>query len=160
MGTNIRWARKGLAVAVIAATCWGVSSAQAAPPTTAEVAHAFITALFVNRDMSANDRFLSKDFIQHSPMIKDGPAGDKEFLEARRKRDPKHYLAVDKWRDVIDHVLVDGDSFAVYHHVYTNPHDHGRVFLDIWRVKGGKLVEHWDVIQPVPAKSVNNNTMW
>ncbi|MDX3810360.1 MAG: nuclear transport factor 2 family protein, partial [Bosea sp. (in: a-proteobacteria)] len=50
----------------------------------------------------------------------------------------------------------------VWLHVHSTerPDDRGRAIVDIFRVKDGRIVEHWDVIQPVPEKAANGNTMF
>jgi predicted SnoaL-like aldol condensation-catalyzing enzyme len=60
-----------------------------------------------------------------------------------------------------DMALVRGG--AIHNHCVDNPadpKDRGTAYVDIFRVQGGKIVAHWDVGQPVPEKSANNNTMF
>ncbi|MET3898463.1 putative SnoaL-like aldol condensation-catalyzing enzyme [Devosia sp. UYZn731] len=36
----------------------------------------------------------------------------------------------------------------------------GTVIVDIFRVENGKIAEHWDVIQQIPADATNPRTMY
>jgi predicted SnoaL-like aldol condensation-catalyzing enzyme len=49
---------------------------------------------------------------------------------------------------------------AVHSHGVFGPDDRGIAVVDILRVEGCKVMEHWDVVQPVPEKSVNSNGMF
>jgi len=117
--------------------------------------------LMVQRDVNlAMARYFDASLIQHDAEIADGGHGDEAFLANRRKLHPEQFLAEEQYHTVVDNLLADGDLIALKSHVYTNPKDPGRVFVDIWRVAGGKFVEHWDVVQPVPSSSLNEATMW
>lgn len=139
-------------------------TAAAKPSTTEESRRAledFARLLYVERKVSeAMHRYFADDLIQHDAEIGDGGHGDDAFLEERRKKDPEKYLPTEEYHTVVDNLLADGDLIVAKSHVYTNAKDPGRVFIDMWRVAGGKFVEHWDVIQPVPATSLNDATMW
>jgi predicted SnoaL-like aldol condensation-catalyzing enzyme len=40
------------------------------------------------------------------------------------------------------------------------PGDPGLAVVDIFRLEGEEIVEHWDVLQEVPANPVNPNGMF
>jgi predicted SnoaL-like aldol condensation-catalyzing enzyme len=45
-------------------------------------------------------------------------------------------------------------------HVIINPGERGNAVVDIFRIEDGRIAEHWDVAQVVPADSANSNGMF
>ncbi|MGE0113952.1 MAG: nuclear transport factor 2 family protein [Steroidobacteraceae bacterium] len=124
---------------------------------TRAIASPFLLRLFGKHDVQgAYEQYAAPDFVQHDPEMADGLAGLTTFLQQQAKQpdgNPAH------WADVVDIVLVDGAHFAVMHHVFRDAADAGRVVVDLWRVDGGRIVEHWRVMQPIPAHMANANGM-
>jgi predicted SnoaL-like aldol condensation-catalyzing enzyme len=60
----------------------------------------------------------------------------------------------------IKRIIADGNLVAVHSHGKLSPEDRGVAVVDILRVEGCKVVEHWDVVQPVPEKSATENGMF
>jgi predicted SnoaL-like aldol condensation-catalyzing enzyme len=146
------WTALPVVLAVVAGGC-----APSEPLTTREVAKGFLTQMFTDGDMrGAYEHYAAPDFIQHNPTMADGVKAHEAHFEEQAKDphgDPK------AWRHVTNMVLVDGDLFALHHEAFNGPGDPGRVFVDIWRVANGKIVEHWDVIQAIPTTMLHNNGM-
>ncbi|MDR6708873.1 MULTISPECIES: nuclear transport factor 2 family protein [unclassified Novosphingobium] len=109
--------------------------------------------VLIAMDSQAVDRYIAPDYVQHSSLAEPGVEALKAFLDKVRAESPDA-------RQTIHRTLVDGDMVAVHVHVERFPGDPGLAVVDIFRVAGGMIVEHWDVLQEVPANPVNPNSMF
>ena len=57
-------------------------------------------------------------------------------------------------------LIADGDLVALHLNSKLDENDRGNAIVDIFRVENGKIVEHGDVTQRVPEKTVSGNTMF
>lgn len=104
-----------------------------------------MTALFQRHDASAVERLYAPDYIQHNPDIPQG-RGALQALVANLAHDV-HYEPG---------LIVAEDAFVAIHGRIRGWSDEPQVVVDLFRVEGGKLAEHWDVLQneaPVLAAS-------
>ena len=92
-------------------------------------------------------------FIQHNPRSKDGVEGFRAMLQGVKKQFPG--LRADVKRSFAD------DDFVILHvHVRLQPEELGLAIVEIFRLEHGKIVEHWDVRQPIPETAANTNGMF
>ena len=109
-------------------------------------------------DVNALNTLFSENFVQHNPAVADGRAGLLALIEFRKAQQPEAH-------NEIVRVVTQGDLVALHVHVTNtlvernDPHA-GVAIVDIFRVSKGQIVEHWDVIQPVPATSANGHSMF
>jgi predicted SnoaL-like aldol condensation-catalyzing enzyme len=92
-------------------------------------------------------------YTQHNPLAPDGPEAFVRFVEGFRAQYPQ--LRVDVKRTV-----AEGDLVVTHVHLTLGPEDRGSAVMDLFRLDHGKIVEHWDVIQPIPETAANDNTMF
>ncbi|HEY8979101.1 MAG TPA: nuclear transport factor 2 family protein [Streptomyces sp.] len=109
--------------------------------------------LLVRKDLGAIDRYWGAGYQQHNPTIANGISGVKDGLGGYFALFPE--LKVEPKR-----VVAEGDLVAVHSHYIPAPGQRGQAVTDLFRVRGGKIVEHWDVVQDVPETSANDNTMF
>lgn len=88
-------------------------------------------------------------YIQHNPLFPNGP----EPLMG-------HLKQVGSIPCEIKRMAIDG-NLAFVHVRYLNWAGKEHAAVDIFRFnEAGKILEHWDVLQPVPETSSNDNTMF
>ena len=122
-----------------------------------EVAERFIQLFYV--EDSPREAFMAwmhPDYIQHNPNAPTGRDATLAMMEASLKRLP------DLSHEVKRVVWGEGDLVAVHFHFKYEPDTRGFSVVDILRIEGGYIREHWDVIQdvPDPATSKNSNGMF
>jgi predicted SnoaL-like aldol condensation-catalyzing enzyme len=102
-----------------------------------------MTSLFQRHDASAVDRLYAHDYIQHNPQIPQGRDALRSIVETLSPS--VHYEP--------GLVIAEGDLVAIHGRI-RGWAEEPQVVIDIFRVEGGKLAEHWDVLQTeVPASS-------
>jgi len=120
----------------------------------AQKAIAFLDMVFNQKKVKEGfDKYVGDKYIQHNPIAADGKDAAVEVLS-------KFMQMVPTWSYTFKHAYVDGDIAIVHSLVKAKPEERGNAVIDIFRFEKGKVVEHWDVIQAIPEKSANNNTMF
>ena len=149
---------KALVFSVLTLLVLGSLAAAQAQKSTAEsnkkIVLAFYNMIFNEHKVAEAFKLYSvPEYKQHNPYAATGAQPAIDFLSKYMSQNPES-------KGEVKHVIAEGDLVAVHNHVTQNPKDLGRAVVDIFRVQDGKVVEHWDVVQSVPEKSMNNNTMF
>ena len=118
-----------------------------------KIVAALYDAALNQKDFEAAAKYLGPRYTQHNPNAGDGPDGLKAYLAFLKEKFPASHSE-------IKHIFADGDYVIVHDHAVREPGTRGLAIVNIYKLEDGKVVEHWDVIQPVPEKAANDNGMF
>ena len=91
--------------------------------------------------------FVSPAYIQHNPLIADGPVALGQFFGQITRERALARAVVDKIIAVDDYVFVHVNFLNLFN---DDPTDTGIAGVDIYKMDAdGKAVEHWDTLQVV-----------
>ncbi|HEY8080031.1 MAG TPA: hypothetical protein VIF62_38135, partial [Labilithrix sp.] len=127
----------------------------------------FVPVVIIGGALPRLADFLAPTFAQHDPLIADGLMG----LGVGFSQPPLSTirdLAIPESLSENDFVFTRSKGTLTYDAEKANSPNNPTVYCDLFRVAGGKIVEHWDVIQLDPNSSsidaVNTNgaghTLW
>ncbi|WP_082344504.1 nuclear transport factor 2 family protein [Pseudomonas sp. P1.8] len=127
---------------------------QAAPLSNRQVVLEFIHLAFTEKQLRpAFERYVAPSYIQHNPNAPDGTVAAIQFLEGFQQQFPDARYDVQR-------VASEDDLVFVHVHARTSADDPGIAVVDIFRLENGRIAEHWDVLQPVPEKSVSAHPLF
>ena len=119
-----------------------------------KIAVAFFNMIFNEHKVAEAFKLYSvPEYKQHNPYAAAGAQPAIDFLGGYLKQNTEA-------RAEIKRVIAEGDLVAIHNNPKQNAKDRGRAVVDIFRLEKGKVVEHWDVVQDVPEKPMNTNTMF
>jgi predicted SnoaL-like aldol condensation-catalyzing enzyme len=97
-------------------------------------------------DVDAFDDLIVEDYVQHNPQAGSGLQALKDFFAPFGPVDVE-----------VHRVIAEGDLVAVH----SNYKTFNMAIVDIYRLNDdGKIIEHWDVTQPIPETTASGNDMF
>jgi len=118
-----------------------------------ETVIAFYEAGINQKDFAKASQYFGPRYTQHNPNAADGPEGFHRFIDFLREKFPQSHSDIKQ-------AFADGDYVILHVHAVREPGTRGNAIVDIFKLEHGKIVEHWDVIQPIPEQSANGNGMF
>ena len=114
----------------------------------------FVSTILMKGDYSQLGRFIDsgeQNYLQHNSVIADGLNGLGQALEQMAAQGIK--MVYDK-----NHLVLGEGNFVLSISEGSLGGEHVS-YYDLFRIEDGKIVEHWDTIEPIPAKDQwkNNN---
>jgi predicted SnoaL-like aldol condensation-catalyzing enzyme len=113
---------------------------------------------FLNLASSGNVRetysnFIGQGFMHHNPFFEGSAEALMAGMEENALQNPNRVLDVKR-------AIADGEFVAVHSHVRQTPDDRGAAVVHIFRFESGRIMELWDLGQPLPEKSPNQYGMF
>jgi predicted SnoaL-like aldol condensation-catalyzing enzyme len=137
----------------VAGAAFALFLSGAAPMDNRAIVTDFARLFYTERNVrAAFETHVSERYIQHNPGL---PDGREPAIVALTPKFAKDGASFD-----IKRILVDGDMAVIHVHARPEPASRGAAVIDMYRLENGKIVEHWDVIQPVPEQSQNAHPMF
>lgn len=110
--------------------------------TNKEVVRAMYEEFFNAHDISAAEKYVKEDYIQHNPGVGQGRAALMEGFAKKFEMEPTFHLEIK--------MLIEEDDKVVVYLKNVDPEGNTKArVVDIYRMEDGMLAEHWDVLMPV-----------
>ncbi|MEH7085832.1 nuclear transport factor 2 family protein [Neobacillus drentensis] len=113
----------------------------------------FLQLVASGKVREAYQRYIGPDFRHHNPYFRGDADSLMLAMEENAALNPNKILEVKL-------AIQEKDTVAVHSHVKQHPEDLGGAVVHIFRFQDNKIVELWDIGQPIPEDSPNENGMF
>jgi len=118
-----------------------------------DTAISFLKLAASGKVREAYSKFVGAGFRHHNPFFESSAEALMAGMEENARQNPNKVLEVKR-------AIAEGEFVAVHSHVRQEPDDLGAAVVHIFRFENGRIVELWDLGQPVPEKSPNQYGMF
>jgi predicted SnoaL-like aldol condensation-catalyzing enzyme len=124
------------------------------PETNKQTVLAYLnTAFNEKKPAEAVEKYGGSHYIQHNPQAPDGFEAFVQFVGGFLEQFPQTSFDIKR-------AVAEGDLVVTHSLLKTSPGDRGTAVADFFRLEDGKVVEHWDVLQPIPESAANEHPMF
>lgn len=118
-----------------------------------ETAISFLKLAASGNVREAYSKFVGPGFKHHNPYFEGSAETLMTAMEENARQNPNKSLEVKR-------AIAEGDLVAVHSHVRLKPEDRGGAVVHLFRFEDGRILELWDLGQPLPEKSPNQYGMF
>lgn len=114
---------------------------------------AFYRTAYLGNPTKAVEQYVGDEYIQHNPAVRNGKQGFIDYFDEMARDYPDKAITFVR-------AIAEGDLVSLHTHQIW-PGNDAYVTMDFFRFdSNGKIVEHWDAIQAIPAETKNGNVMY
>jgi predicted SnoaL-like aldol condensation-catalyzing enzyme len=117
-----------------------------------KIAVAFYDTIMNKKDVDQAVKYIGHDYLQHNPTAESGIQGLRDWMGT-------FHTSYPDLQAIVRRVVAEDDIVVLHNESLNGPGGH-RATIDMFRLKDGKIIEHWDVIQVIPPITKHNNTMF
>lgn len=118
-----------------------------------DVAVSFLELASSGRVSEAYTKYVGEGFRHHNPFFEGSAEALQAGMEESARQSPDKVFTILR-------TVSEGDFVVTHSHVQQNSTQRGVVVVHIFRFENGKIIELWDVGQPIPESSPNQNGMF
>jgi predicted SnoaL-like aldol condensation-catalyzing enzyme len=115
-----------------------------------QTAKQFLELIAAGKIDEAYGKYVSETGRHHNSFFREGFPALREAMKENQVQFPNKQLT-------IKNLIGEGDMVAIHSHIVLRPGENGIAAIHLFRFLGDKIVELWDVDQPIPSNSPNRD---